>query len=174
MKWLLTLLIALDFGERLSYKTMWPTDLALAGIGSLSNIALRGELRMDRNAGPLSEAEWLAQAHNAVLNLQLIDVWAWIFFTLNTTMTMSIIYKILCAISCSTPYLTEGYCLQLIKKTRKRPSRVAPRSSHLQHRHSGHHRVLPRRLDRPGHLCDCEYVLFCTSGRVDLRGPEPV
>jgi hypothetical protein len=149
---------------------MWPADLALAGIGSLSNIALGGQLRLDRD-GPYSNyTEILAAENDIVLNRELIDVWAWIFFTLNTTMTMSIIYKILCVSSCFPIYRTEGHCLQLIKKSRKRPGRAVPRSSYLQHRDEGHHRVLPHRLDQPGHLCDCEYVLFRTSGGTNPRG----
>jgi hypothetical protein len=62
----------------------------LAGLGSLSNIAL---VRSD--AGDLvSLSQQLIQ--DELLSQKLVTVWAWLFFALNTTMTISIVYKILC------------------------------------------------------------------------------
>jgi hypothetical protein len=66
----------------------------LKAIGSLSPIALIKLLRfyqdpysLGNNLGPMND--------NTILAGKLIDVWAWLFFALNTSMTMSIIYKIL-------------------------------------------------------------------------------
>jgi hypothetical protein len=123
MKWLLTVMIAFDFGERLSYKTMCLADSELAGIGSLSNIALQGELRVHSNRDenePLSHEAWLTAQHNDILNPQLIDVWAWVFFALNTTMTMSIIYKILCVGICLPFILPNGVVVCSSSRNRAR------------------------------------------------------
>jgi hypothetical protein len=100
MKWLLTVLIVLDFGEQLNRSNVHSADSEMAGVGSLSTIALRSELHAfdSWNWDVYSqdwEREWDKAQQSAVLCQKFILVWAWIFFALNTTMTMSIIYKIL-------------------------------------------------------------------------------
>jgi hypothetical protein len=49
------------------------------------------------SGGPLNidELAWDRTALRDNLAQELSDVWAWLFFALNTTMTMSIIYKVL-------------------------------------------------------------------------------
>jgi hypothetical protein len=94
MKWLLVVLISLDFGKRVHRRNSYSSDSPLAGLGSLSNIALGAEFRSD--TGPLEFNAVVFQLILAELLAQkLITVWAWLFFALNTTMTMSIVYKIL-------------------------------------------------------------------------------
>jgi hypothetical protein len=66
-----------------------------SGIGTLSNIALTAQLRVDEDAFISSDQARLTAEGNAILAQKLLDVWAWCFFAVNTTMTMSIIYKIL-------------------------------------------------------------------------------
>jgi hypothetical protein len=77
---------------------MCPTDLKLTGVGALSNIELGTQLNMD-----------YAIYHDALLrNVDLtqfvtdidifqifVDIWAWLFFAINSTMTTSVICKIL-------------------------------------------------------------------------------
>jgi hypothetical protein len=74
-------------------KAVCPADLELEAIGSLSNIALSTLLRHYQDPGTIRDIDSLND--NTILAETLVDVWAWIFFALNTTMTMSIIYKIL-------------------------------------------------------------------------------
>jgi hypothetical protein len=94
MKWLLVVLISLDFGKRVHRRKIHPAESQLAGLGSLSNIGLGVDLRNDGRSPESNEAAFhLIQAE--LLTQKLITVWAWLFFTLNTTMTMSIVYKIL-------------------------------------------------------------------------------
>jgi hypothetical protein len=69
----------------------------MPAIGSLSNIALGTVLDLEKKKYhplALAQAE-ITLASNSVLAQKLIDVWAWLFFAINTTMTVSIIYKIL-------------------------------------------------------------------------------
>jgi hypothetical protein len=72
-----------------------PADLELEAIGSLSNIALSTLLGYYQDPLPISYSEYRTMNDNEVLAAKLIDIWAWLFFAVNTTMTMSIIYKIL-------------------------------------------------------------------------------
>jgi hypothetical protein len=77
---------------------IWLADPGLAAIGSLSNIALSAVLRNDRDLewGFIQKLIDEGQAaDDSILAQKLVDVWAWFFFALNTSMTMSIIYKIL-------------------------------------------------------------------------------
>jgi hypothetical protein len=79
----------------LRYKATCPANLELEAIGSLSNIALSTMLRFNQDIldGPIQNA--IEARDSAILAQKLVDVWAWLFFALNTSMTMSIIYKIL-------------------------------------------------------------------------------
>jgi hypothetical protein len=67
----------------------------VSGLGSLSNIAYGLQIREDEKLLSYLELvnEKIGQRDN--LAQELSDVWAWLFFALNTTMTMSIIYKVL-------------------------------------------------------------------------------
>jgi hypothetical protein len=94
MKWLLAVLISLDFGKRVHRKKICPTDSQVAGIGSLSNIALGLHLRWD-GASLTSNTHSMEVEKKVMQAQELIAVWAWLFFALNSSMTMSIIYKIL-------------------------------------------------------------------------------
>jgi hypothetical protein len=70
--------------------------LELKAIGSLSNIALSTLLGYYQDPSSYkNEVAFETMWYNETLAAQLVDVWAWIFFALNTSMTMSIIYKIL-------------------------------------------------------------------------------
>jgi hypothetical protein len=75
-------------------KAICPADSELEAIGSLSNIALSIVLRFYRDPDSFSDSGRSIMSDSAILAQKLIDVWAWLFFVLNTTMTMSIIYKI--------------------------------------------------------------------------------
>jgi hypothetical protein len=68
----------------------------LSGLGSLSNIAYGLQIREDEGFYP-SELNYdrLEDMRNDDLAQELRDGWAWLFFALNTTMTISIIYKVL-------------------------------------------------------------------------------
>jgi hypothetical protein len=106
MKWLLVVLILLDFGKRVHRRKLHPAESQLAVLGSLSNIGLRADLRIDAEGGNIVSYAALFQLIQAELLAQkLITVWAWLFFALNTTMTMSIVYKIL-YVACSASYLS--------------------------------------------------------------------
>jgi hypothetical protein len=76
------------------YKAICPADLELEAIGSLSNIALSTLLRYDQDPDSVDSGS-NAIHDNDILAQKLVDVWAWLFFALNTSMTMSVIYKIL-------------------------------------------------------------------------------
>jgi hypothetical protein len=92
MKWLLTALVALDFGARSDVRQyLCPTNLRLEAVGSLSNIALSTPLHSYEH--PVYSRSPIID--NLILAQKLVDAWAWLFFALNTSMTMSIIYKIL-------------------------------------------------------------------------------
>jgi hypothetical protein len=65
----------------------------VSGLGSLSNIAYGLQIREDE-VGFYSDDDREAMRNNNLAQ-ELSDVWAWLFFALNTTMTMSIIYKVL-------------------------------------------------------------------------------
>jgi hypothetical protein len=92
MKWLLAVLIVLDFGARVYNKITHPANWEMTGIGSLSNIALEFVLRWDEE---LSPSRFLTVYRKLNLYQELIAAWACVFFALNTSMTMSIIYKIM-------------------------------------------------------------------------------
>jgi hypothetical protein len=70
-----------------------PADSELEAIGSLSNIALSTLLHFLQDPHFIPDLE--SMNDNTNLAATLVDVWAWLFFAVNTTMTMSIIYKIL-------------------------------------------------------------------------------
>jgi hypothetical protein len=75
--------------------TAEPTTI---GIGSLSNIAIVAYLRLlsEAERGSLPNHQTSQTSRNGIfLSARLLDIWAWIFFSLNTIMTISIIYKIL-------------------------------------------------------------------------------
>jgi hypothetical protein len=78
-------------------KHIYPADSGMVVLGSLSNIALGAQLRLDD--GLIQHYFYLEQVKASLINSvtaqKLIDVWAWIYFAMNTTMTVSIIYKIL-------------------------------------------------------------------------------
>jgi hypothetical protein len=96
MKWCLTMLVALDFGAYSDCATTCHTDLGLEAIGSLSNIALSTLLRLYQYSGRGDKlAEFRTALDNEALAENLVDTWAWLFFALNTSMTIAIIYKIL-------------------------------------------------------------------------------
>jgi hypothetical protein len=78
-------------------KVICPADSEPQAIGSLSNIALSTLLRYDQDYESVYHMAGGIQTmiDNDDLAAKLVDVWAWLFFALNTSMTMSIIYKIL-------------------------------------------------------------------------------
>jgi hypothetical protein len=67
----------------------------LEAIGSLSNIALSTLLRYYQDPDSVNDSGFRTIDNNDILAEKLVNVWAWLFFALNTSMTMSIIYKIL-------------------------------------------------------------------------------
>jgi hypothetical protein len=68
----------------------------MKAIGSLSHIALITLLRYFQDPDLLSYPGFSTTMNdNLLLAAKLLAVWAWLFFALNTSMTMSIIYKIL-------------------------------------------------------------------------------
>jgi hypothetical protein len=70
-----------------------PADSELEAVGSLSNIALSTLLHVYQD--PYFLPDIGSMDDNTNLAAKLVDVWAWLFFAVNTSMTMSIIYKIL-------------------------------------------------------------------------------
>jgi hypothetical protein len=71
-------------------------DSGVVGMGSLSNIALSADLKItEAKTAYVLEKTLISANDQAILVGQtLIDVWAWLFFAMNTTMTTTIIYKI--------------------------------------------------------------------------------
>jgi hypothetical protein len=65
----------------------------VSGLGSLSNIAYGFQIRWDEDLDMPDMGSKANLSDN--LAQELSDVWAWLFFALNTTMTTSIIYKVL-------------------------------------------------------------------------------
>jgi hypothetical protein len=72
-----------------------PADPELEAIGSLSNIALITLLPYFQDLDLITYSESRTINDNQLLAAKLVNVWAWLFFALNTSMTMSIMYKIL-------------------------------------------------------------------------------
>jgi hypothetical protein len=81
---------------------IYSADSGMAEIGALSNISLGTQLRLDEYSEVPQGGQklidyynaWDRAERNSGLAQKLILAWAWIFFALNTTMTMSMIYKI--------------------------------------------------------------------------------
>jgi hypothetical protein len=129
----------------------------------LANISLGTELRLDaytevpQGGQKLIDYEnaWIRAERNSGLTQKLIVAWAWIFFALNTAMTMSMIYKIVYVSSFVPKCLTEQHGhLQIICNSLGVSHRLAQATAHLQHHDSSHHRVIPHILDWPACLCD--------------------
>jgi hypothetical protein len=76
-------------------KAICPADSELEAIGSLSNFALGIVLRFYRDPDSIGYSGVGTMNDSTILARKLVDVWAWLFFATNTSMTMSIIYKIL-------------------------------------------------------------------------------
>jgi hypothetical protein len=76
----------------------------MTGIGSFSNIALGAELRLDEDNIDSYQA-WNTVQHYNNLSEELIIAWDGLFFIINTTMTMSIIYKIMYVSHLSSIYM---------------------------------------------------------------------
>jgi hypothetical protein len=70
-------------------------DFPITGIGSFSNIALGTLVHADADPEHLYSINKTKIEETEILSQVLIVVWAWLFFALNTTMTMSILYKIM-------------------------------------------------------------------------------
>jgi hypothetical protein len=66
----------------------------VSGLGSLSNIAYSLQIRAAEYFLWDALVDEQVALHDNLAQ-ELSDVWAWLFFALNTTMTLSIIYKVL-------------------------------------------------------------------------------
>jgi hypothetical protein len=107
MKWVLTIVILSNFGTCFSDSS---SDLAhhvflySEAAGSLANIAYMYEIRTRKlefedayNIGAIMKIYPLA-LQGSTAAAWLIDAWAWVFFAINTSLTASIMAKIMCAI----------------------------------------------------------------------------
>jgi hypothetical protein len=85
-------------------------------IGSLANIAYTHEvqlaIQMDQGIDDFKSIHKLYQLafHGSVAALWLIDAWSWLFFAINTSLTASIMYKIMSVAYLSLPFLYLRIC----------------------------------------------------------------
>jgi hypothetical protein len=99
IKWILTALVSVDFGKWAltgGYVLLIDNE---TGVGALSNIALGTQLNMDYAYTQDQFTQFDDdQTHFVTDNDRFqtfVDIWAWLFFAINSMMTTSVIYKIL-------------------------------------------------------------------------------
>jgi hypothetical protein len=111
MKWVLLAIILTNFGTLL-YERALAAMLTVAGFGQQLEVSPTLRIRTKfgfrniQNHQEESTQKAEAQSIQAFIAAQwLIDAWAWVFFAINTSLTASIMYKIMSVASLSLPSL---------------------------------------------------------------------